>query len=268
MSSFDDVLNADGMPERKLFEDIKELIIRAESERPRSLQRVPGPSEVGHPCERKLAYTINRSRSTVDKPEHNGYNRNSDPMAAIIGTATHTWLEDAANKDNERLGRVRWVTEQKVVVRQAHQEREQLAGTCDLYDFDTKTCIDWKVPGATMYAGYVKNGPSAQYRAQAHMYGQGFINLGFPVENIGIFFISRTGTLRQTHLWREPYDQTVVNGVLNTLNRVEDTMLDLDVVDRPGGFTQFDKTPGDYCRYCPWWSPKPTGPFECAGPDA
>ncbi len=107
MSNFDDILDVENSGTVELLSDLKELIIRADAEKPRSVQRVPGPSEVGHPCQRKLAYTMNRART--DRPEAEGYNKNSDPMAAIIGTATHAWLEEAAQKANKRIGRVRWI---------------------------------------------------------------------------------------------------------------------------------------------------------------
>ncbi len=143
--------------------------------------------------------------------------------------------------------------------------QEELAGTCDLYDWDTKTVIDWKVPGATMYADYVKNGPSDQYRGQAHLYGQGYKRLGFPVEHVGIMFISRTGTLRQTYLWREAYDQTVVDKILDNLDDVQAQMEKYDVQNKPEGLQLIPITPGSYCRYCPWWSVNPEGPFACKG---
>lgn len=264
MSDFDSVLNVEGAPDVKLMGDIKEMIILAESERPRSVQRVPGPSEVAHPCQRKLGYLINRARS--ERPESSGYNRTSDPLAAIMGTSMHAWLEDAAQTANKRLGRVRWVTEQRVVVRAASETgREELAGTGDLYDLDTHTVLDWKVPGASMYADYVKNGPSEQYRGQVHLYGQGFKRLGFPVEHVGIVFISRTGTLRQTHLWREPYDQALVDKILGNLDSVESSMERYGVSRDPSGFLRLPISPGKYCHYCPWFSPNPTGPFQCQG---
>lgn len=259
MNDFDTTLNVEGAPDAQLLSDIKEMIVKAESERPRSLQRVPGPSEVGHPCLRHLAFTVNRARSEV--PAARGYNINSDPMPAIVGTAVHASLETAALAANKRLGRVRWVTEQRVVVRPQSADKDELAGTCDLYDFDTSSTLDWKVPGATAYAKYVKNGPSEQYRGQAHLYGQGYINLGFKVEQVGIVFISRTGTLRQIHIWREPFDPALVQDILGKLDAVE-TVLDENGQD---GLSIVPITPGDYCNYCNWFSVNPHGLFQCGG---
>jgi len=182
-------------------------------------------------------------------------------MPSIVGTAVHAQLELAAKAANARLGRVRWVTEQRVVVRPAIEGKEELAGTCDLYDADTKTVLDWKVPGATPYAKYVKNGPSDQYRGQAHLYGQGYVNLGFEVKQVGIIFISRTGSLRQIHVWREAFDPELVQKILGRLDTVE-TILD---EQGPKGIQLLPVTPGDFCSYCPWFSVNPTGPFQCGG---
>lgn len=263
MTDFDSVLDINGEPTARLLEDIKDFIVKAEAERPRSLQKTLGPSEAGHPCERQLAYKINNARSS--SVEATGYNTHKDPMAAILGTAAHAWMEEAAKTANKRIGRVRWITEQRVVVRPASEGVEELAGSCDLYDVDTKTCIDWKFPGATAYSGYAKTGPSEQYKGQAHLYGQGYLNLGLPVESVAIMFISRTGSLRQTHLWREPYDQGLVNNILKRLDHVEELLDRYKIATDPSGLLRISIAPGGYCRYCPWFSPKPQGAFQCQG---
>jgi len=264
VNDFDKVLDLGGQPVRELMQDIKNMIILAESERPRSVQKSLGPSEAGHPCPRQLGYKIHRARS-ADTSEVRGLNTYGDPMPAFIGLAVHDRLEMAAQAANKRLGRIRWVTEQKVVVRLESGDREELAGTCDLYDFDTSTLLDWKVPGATVYSDCVKNGPPEVYRNQVHLYGQGYIRLGFKVKHVGIVFISRTGTLRQTHLWREPYSQSRVDSVLAKLDDVEDKLDQYNVAADPSGLLRLPIVPGKYCSYCPWFSPKPTGPYQCGG---
>lgn len=266
MTDFDNVLNVAGEPNVRLLEDIKDFIVKAEAERPRSLQKTLGPSEAGHPCERQLAYKINNARSS--STEAKGYNTHKDPMAAILGTAAHAWMEEAAKTANKRIGRVRWITEQRVVVRPAAEGVEELAGSCDLYDVDTKTCIDWKFPGATAYSGYAKTGPSEQYRGQAHLYGQGYLNLGLPVESVAIMFISRTGSLRQMNLWREPYNQNLVDTILKRLDHVENLLDKYKVDEEPSNLLRIPTTSGNYCNYCNWWSPKPSGPYQCGGSEA
>lgn len=254
---FDSILNTDGVDDAALLEDIKQIILDAEANKPRSLQRTPGCSEVGHPCQRKLAYLINASRR--DNTEFRGLNRFSDPMPAIFGTAMHTWLEDAVRVANERLGRIRWIPEQKVEVRPG------LPGTCDLYDLDTHSVLDYKVLGKTSYDKVVKYGVSPTYRAQRHLYGRGYKNLGMPVRYVGNVILSRTGTLRQMFLDREPYDDEYVDEVLNRIDDTEAFMADNNVEEDPRGFLRIPITPGDDCQYCGWWSLNPTGYFQCGG---
>jgi hypothetical protein len=255
---FDALLDVEGIPDQELLEDIKSLILQADALKPRSLQKALGPSEVGHPCERRLAYGTVAARKDTSKPQEKGLNRFNDPLAAIIGTAMHTWLEEAVRLANEALGRVRWIPEQKVEIRPG------LSGTCDLYDLDTKSVLDWKVPGADRHKHYVAHGPGDVYEAQAHLYGAGYIRqYGLPVEKVGIIFLSRTGGLRNTHLWRADYNQELVDSVLAKLDRVDGHIERLNLLSNPTGFEDLPISPNRDCSYCPWFSPNPEGPYQC-----
>lgn len=115
------------------LDDLKALIIDGAKSDERSQQIALGPSEVGHPCLRKLALGL------LHAPKVNNYD---DPLPSVIGTGAHSRFEEFANRDNARriaLGQPsRWLTEHRVTI------REGLAGTCDLYDMETNTVIDWK----------------------------------------------------------------------------------------------------------------------------
>lgn len=258
MSAADDLITdeMDGIPHADLLEDLKALFIDAEAERPRSRQRQLGPSSVGHQCERHLGFALAASR--VEKPtmEQRGPNKYSDPMASIIGTAMHSWIEEAARAANRRLGRTRWIPEQKVEV------REGLAGTCDLFDLDTMSVLDWKFPGSTRFTKYSKHGPSPVYRGQAHLYGEGYRKLGLTPRYVGIVFVSRTGTLRQFHLWREPFSPALVDEVFDRYDRVDRVLSEEGV---PGGFKRLPIAPGEDCDLCPWYSPDPQTSWQCGG---
>lgn len=248
----------EALPDADLLSDIKQLIISAEAERPRSQQTALGPSQAGHECERRLAYSINASVNAGKLTrESKGANSFSDPMAAIIGTASHSWMEEAVIADNRRLGRYRWIPEHKVEV------REGLSGTCDLYDLDTASVLDWKFPGSTRYEHYAKHGPSNTYRGQAHLYGRGYKRLGFPVKYVGNIYISRAGSLRKIHLWREPYNDALVDEILDRYDRVGHQMEMLRVDEFPDNFKQIPVTPDSDCIFCPWFSVNPEGPFSC-----
>ncbi|MFE7797022.1 hypothetical protein [Nocardia sp. NPDC057440] len=254
----DDLLDVEGIPDRELLEDLKQVILQADALKPRSLQKALGPSEVGHPCERRLAYGTVAARKNNLAPMERGLNRFNDPLAAIIGTAMHTWLEEAVRLANEALGRVRWIPEQKVEIRPG------LSGTCDLYDVDTRSVLDWKVPGADRHKHYVTYGPGEVYEAQAHLYGAGYIQqYGLPVEKVGIVFLSRTGGLRNTHLWRADYNPALVQKVLDKLDRVDGHIEKLNLMANPNGFQYVDIAPNKDCSYCPWFSPKPEGAYQC-----
>ncbi|OZE88059.1 hypothetical protein CH304_00370 [Rhodococcus sp. 15-649-1-2] len=238
-----DFLDLQGIPDIELLDDLKTMIVDASNNIERHLQVELGPSDVGHPCARKLALGLMREPRT---------NPEGDPLPSIVGTAAHTWMEAAARRTD------RFLPERRVTI------REGLSGTCDIYDLDTDTVIDWKFPGVTRMKTYKKHGPSAVYRAQAHLYGQGYINDGYPVKNVAICFLPRGGQLAGAHLWREPYNQALVD---ETLARIDNTTLlltDLDVEQHPERYQLIPATPDD-CEYCPFWSPNPTSPTQCSG---
>src|SRR4029077_5645487 len=102
-----------------------------------------------------------------------------DPLPSIIGVATHSWLAEAAELANTTLGRDRWLIETKVY------PAPWLSGSADLFDTDTGTVIDWKVPGVNQF-GILKTKMNPVYRAQAHLYGKGFQNAGYDVDKVAI----------------------------------------------------------------------------------
>lgn len=242
---FDTAVNGD-----RLKQDIVAMIKARDAAAPRSQQRALGPSEIGHPCMRKLAYGL----MEVDR-----CNPSFDPLPAIIGTATHKWLETAASHANTVLGCQRWHTEIRV------NPAPWLSGSCDLYDADTATVVDYKVPGASRMKLYSKN-PGDLYRTQVHLYGKGFINAGMPVETVAIMFIPRGGTLASAVLWSEPYDQTIADAALNRRNQVAALLHDFDVDNQPERFEWFAKS-GPDCQFCSWWAVHPEGPLQCGGVD-
>ena len=239
-------------PSDELARSLRDMIRNGSRMMPRSQQKALGPSEVGHPCPRKLAYGL------MDEPGEPGF---SDPLPSLIGTAFHTWLEWAAAQHNTQLGYERWLPETKVTV------REGLSGTCDLYDCNTDTVVDHKIVGKSSYDTYTRHGPSSTYRAQVHLYGAGYRNLGFDVKNVAIHFIPRTtAQLHKTHVWSEPYNQALVDSVLARLDAVTLLIEAFDVERNPNGYMNIPTMP-ETCRFCRWWSPDADGsnPLRCNG---
>ncbi|ASR85660.1 Cas4 family exonuclease [Mycobacterium phage Amgine] len=249
-----------------LLGDLKGVFRRGWATHARSAQRALGPSEVGHPCARRLvAATLEFERT----------NPEGDPLPAWLGTAGHAKFEDAVVLDNERLidqwlkdreqrctvlrGVVggddpqyvgRWFSERRVTVSGG------LAGTCDLYDTWTDTVIDLKFPGATAFSTYKKQGPSAEYRVQAHCYGRGYRNEGFDVKRVAIWFIPRGGTLSSSFVWSEAYSDQVVDDTITRLQNIALVLNDLDIEAHPERLALVPKTPHN-CMFCPFYSPKP-----------
>lgn len=116
-------------PPDPLRDALLDMIRSRDYATPRHRQVELGPSDVSHPCMRKTAFASMREPET---------NPPFDPLASIIGTAMHSWLQSAAELANQILGRERWLTETRVPV------TPTLAGSSDLFDTDTGTVIDWK----------------------------------------------------------------------------------------------------------------------------
>lgn len=224
------------------------MIRQKSAANPRHLQRELGPSEVGHPCMRKMAFGL------MEIPR---CNPEYDPLPSIYGVAMHTWLQEAAEYDNEQLGRRRWITETRVEVSPG------LSGTADLYDCDTGTVIDWKNLGYTSFTAKVKHtGPT--YRHQVFLYGKGFARLGYPVKRVAVALLPRSGTLTKMHLDFHDYDEAVADAVLArrdlVIAMIDDFRLEVD----PGRYQWFPISPYE-CVFCAWWSPNVRNSLQCNG---
>lgn len=216
---------------------------------PRSLQRHIGPSQVGTPCDRQLAYYLDgtkESRSFMD------------PWPSIVGTAVHAWIADALEMQNQILiakGEApRWHLEKRVDVGLG------LTGSCDCFDEVTGCVLDWKILGNTQYTKYVKEGPGETYRVQAHCYGLGYARAGFDVKRVGIGFFGRAKTLNDLHIWSEPFDPEVAIRALARMQQTTEALAagtkPLDIAASPGAvcfFCPFKRGGDDesQCNYCP-----------------
>lgn len=240
-----DLAEFDKPSQHRLIEPITELIMHKYHRAPRSLQQEIGPSEIGEDCLRKLAYNIMRETAL---------NQGGDPLPSIIGTAAHTWMEDACNLWNEHLGRTRYIAEAKFEIVPG------MPGHCDCYDIDTRTVIDWKFPGATKMKEYKDKGPSYMYRAQAHLYGKGWANLGAEVDEVAIAFFPRGGMLSGLHVWSEPWSLSTADSALKRYYDVTELAVSLDVENYPENYMLLPKVSGHNCTYCDWFKPgKDTG---------
>jgi hypothetical protein len=208
---------------------------------PRSLQKRIGPSEVGMDCKRRLAYKL------LDHPE-----RDQQPnWKATIGTAVHAWLEQVfalpSDADPTETALHRWLTETTVDVGEL-PDGTHITGSCDCYDRVTGLVVDWKVVGPAQLKKYRANGPSQQYRTQAHLYGRGWVRAGLMATHVAIVFLPRNGDLRDAHVWHEPWNEEIATNALTVLGGIQallamqgDTALSLI------------PTADQYCFNCPFY---------------
>ncbi|AEL19704.1 exonuclease [Mycobacterium phage Larva] len=252
-----------------LLNDLKAVLRRHYFNTPRNMQKALGPSEVGHPCARRIAGGLLQLERV---------NPEGDPLPSWVGTAGHSRFELAIEEENARLIRQaqefpgtrctvhdgvpigRWFSERRVTV------REGLSGTCDLFDTWTGTVVDLKFPGTTKFAEYKKRGPSTVYRSQAHLYGRGYRNQGFDVKRVAIWFLPRGGQLSASFAWSEPYSDEIVDGVLAKLDQIAIAMDELRIDGHPERINLFP-TVSDDCQYCPFFTPRAGHPavHACRG---
>lgn len=235
-------------PADPLRDDLIRLIRARDAATPRHMQRELGPSEVAHPCMRRMSFGM------MEIPRSNPQ---WDPLPSIIGTATHKWLESAARYENQVLGRQRWLVESRVNVAPG------LSGSVDLYDHDTQTVIDWKVNGNNRFDMYKKD-PGRIFPGQVMLYGKGLQNAGLPVRQVAVAFLPRGKTLTAMHLWKTPYDEGIVAGILAKREAVMLLLNDLRVDVDPERYQWIPIDPAD-CLFCPWFSPNPKTPLQCKG---
>ncbi len=219
--------------------DLIRMVRRANAMHPRSLQVAIGPSEVGNPCDRSLGFAV-RDRDGESLPVGGD---SSDPVPAIVGTSVHAWLENAAHNDNfiekSLTGMDRWKPERSLNM---EVNGYGLSGSCDLYDADTSTVIDWKVVGPTSFRKYEREELPTQYRVQVQLYGLGYHQLGYEVKNVAIAVLPRNGPLRDLNLISFPFDQALAEAALMRLQLIDEAN------DWQG---QKAKPSSDHCRWCP-----------------
>lgn len=204
---------------------------------PRSQQRAIGPSEVGAPCIRRMGYRLLEAEPTNEP----------DTWLAQIGTWVHAGIAKVYEDINASLDEPRFLIEQRV------QITKDLAGSVDLYDKKLKMVLDWKVVGDTSLKKYKKDGPSNQYRTQAHLYGMGLFNEGYDVETVAIVFLPRGGNLRQMHIWSEAFDPHIgIEGI----ERLREARKVIEVAGT--GALETMPTDASLCHYCPYFLPAST----------
>jgi hypothetical protein len=126
--------------------------------------------------------------------------------------------------------------------------------------------VDWKLLGNTQHQKYVGGYTSSQYRVQAHSYGQGFFNMGYPVERVALAIFGRSKTLQDLYVWSEPWDPAIAARAVARLEIIR------QYVDRTGASNEnrrpllaIDPVAGDTCFFCPFKGTTANGLCDRAG---
>lgn len=214
-------------------------IINSIVNQPRSLQKRIGPSEMGIECERAILHKLNGDQEP---------NRGDVPWKATIGTAVHTYMDDevftpASKPGMEQQGR--WLVEQRVTVGEVNGI--PITGSTDLFDTWGGIVADHKFVGKSTLQKYRAHGPSPTYRAQAHLYGRGWVNRGYKVRMVAICFLPREGDLPDAFIWTEPYQEQIA---LDAIARVDRLARLLAIVGIDQALAPYGECSDRWCRWC------------------
>ena len=209
----------------------------------RGAQTTLGPSEIGTPCDRRLAMTL------LGVP---AVNPGGDGWASFVGTCGHVGMGEVYKFADAGTGR--YAVEFPVLLGIPSVPR----GTSDLLDRRDGTILDWKFMGAYSLKKFKLEGPSETYRVQAHTYGLGAKLAGEVVRNVAIVGLPRAGSsLDDMHVWTEKFDPKVGQAALDRVQRIaaevekSNTEAGLDV--QVHSMRRAKRFPtADACRYCPF----------------
>lgn len=207
----------------------------------RSAQTTLGPSEIGTPCDRRLAMAL------MGVPP---VNPGGDGWAAFVGTCTHVGMAEVYTFADAGTGR--YAVELPVFLGMPSVPR----GTTDLVDRRDGTIVDWKVMGSYSLKKFKAEGPSQTYRTQAHVYGLGAERGGEKVKNVAIVGLPRAGSsLDEMHIWTEKYDRKFAQAALDRVERIANEIAGMNTwagLDVPAGRMRKAASfqTGDDCRFC------------------
>lgn len=257
-------------PPPSTITELRRVLIDFEAQRPRSMQRRLGPSELGTPCQQQIARKLaGAPRQPITEPT----------WAPFQGTAVHASMEDVVAYWNAQLGRTRWLAEDDLEADPGMEGVEKIAGHGDAFDTDWGMVVDWKYVGTTALEKLrtakrmgkpAAEQVSAEYRVQGHIYGLGHERKGRRVKFVRLVLLARSWKYDDSDEWTEPYDPAIAHTAIARYYATHDLLAALDVTANPDFIAAVPATPGpDACKWCPFNRPgKPTDWGGCAGDTA
>lgn len=204
----------------------------------RSAQRTLGPSEIGSPCDRKIAMKLLGVKPV--NPQ--------EGWAPFVGTAVHVSLAEMfewANGGGSGSGR--YHTEIPVELPSELVPR----GTLDLYDGVLYMVDDHKLMGRWSLDKLIQGGPSETYRVQLHTYGLGAERAGFKVKEVALIGWPRQeSSLDKLYVHVEKYDRKIAEEAIARVERIANRIAG---TRGPSVMEQARTFPaGDDCKWCPF----------------
>ncbi|WP_340376460.1 hypothetical protein U5640_15935 [Streptomyces sp. SS7] len=234
---------------REIAARIKETFYAYSSRLDRNQQAQMGPSEIGTPCERRIAMSLLRIPPT---------NPGGDGWASFVGTCVHDGLARMFVWAGSNTGR--YAVEVPLKFPSAYVPK----GTGDLLDRTLCLFADHKLMGRWSLDKLTTKGPSPTYRVQVHTYAYGARLKGEKVDHVAIIGWPReAGTLDDLYVWSEPYDPTVAMGALKRVERIAAEVKRLSEPMHPDGQWSAGRPMevarefpiADDCRFCPFHAP-------------
>ena len=161
----------------------------------------------------------------------------------------HGWLDRAVNAWMKENGAEKFLTETELSF------NEFVEGHSDLYSKDDAAVIDWKSAGPDVMKKVKKEGPSAGYQIQTHIYGLMFEQRGYPVRKVSLVFLPRAGRLWDMYVWSADYDRNVAISAMDRMYRIAQQIVSMDILNQSHLWEQVDPVFSNSCGFCPMYDP-------------
>ena len=207
--------------------DLQGMLIKSlnafDSQRDRSQQVEVGPSAIGG-CRRRVWHDLMQSPKT---------NRDTESLAAILGTFIHAGVEEAIQREDPFGDN--FLIEIEV-------QHGDLKGHCDLFIKDKGLVVDWK----TTKLKSLRYFPSEQQRMQVQIYGYLLSKNGYEVKEVSLVAIPRDGEMNDIKAHIEPYDEAIALQGLAWLDEIKALVANGEVPPQPSERLSFCQK---YCSY-------------------
>lgn len=229
----------DIMAER-LVAQLKEMFYAYSNRMERSVQETLGPSEVGTPCDRRLAMSL------LNIPP---VNPGGDNWASFVGTCVHTGLAEMLQWADANQGRF------AVEVPLEFPSKLVPKGTSDLLDRVLLMAIDHKAMGRFSLDKLRIEGIKPLYLVQLMIYAYGQILKGEKVKYVAVVSWPREqATLKDLYAVVVPYDKSIAEEAFARVERINSNVS----IGRAVGYTPLENARTfdiqDDCTYCPFYA--------------